>query len=509
MNKLSELKKLLISLTKEEYRELYDGLKIKTSNYNKDTSLKILEIIYNNQRIESVELQLCLYGRNNLNALNKNLSRICEKVYDIYLLKDSIDGNDIYDKRAQDIFMLEKQLIISEILRYRGLFKLSDEKIDHVISLCKYYEHYDILLNALEKKKRWVYPKEDQKFDGKLADEIKIYSLENNLYKNSIDIYYKALKYSYEEFDSKNKRYLLSYLNKVSTNYERSKSNHIKLYFLYIKIQYYRYLLQHKKALELVDQLLEHILNSKNIYSKVRYGNALINKGVFLRYCFNYELSIQFILDSKKYISDQKQNNILIYEQLILTYLYQANYSKVQYYLSIFEKEYLNEELLPVHHNMYNYYKGIIYIINGQFADAYISFNNALLRNEIFLMNMECRILMIISLIESSKLDLADNAIENMRKYYSRFFKNKFNFRSKELALKLLNKLSQSSYDFSLISITEKVILKELEDLLHPFCFHNYEIILFHEWFHAKVKGIPYDHVEVMKRLKKLNKAHL
>jgi hypothetical protein len=509
MNKLQELKKLLNSLSNNEFRDLYQGLKIKTVNYNKDTSLKILDILNKNPQIESTELQNLVYGKLNTNAINKILARISSRIYDSFILRENIESNELYDNRARDIFSLEKELLISEILRYRGLFNLSNEKIDNVIYLCKYYEHYDILLTALEKKKRWLYPKDDQKLKIKLENEINIYSNESVLYRQSVDIYFKTLKFSFEEFDTKNKSSLIRYLHKVTSNYEKSNSNLIKLYMYYVKIQYYRFLLQHKKALQLVDELIEHISNSKNIYSKVRLGNALLNKGVFYRYCFSYDLSIQYILESKRYLSDQKQNNILIYEHLILTYLFQANLVKLKYYLSIFEKEYIADDTIPAHVNTYNYYKGLLCIFIGDYVQAYIYLNNAIVGNEIYLMNLECRILMIIVLIETAKFDLADNVIENMRKYFSRFNNLKFNFRSKELALRILTKLSLNSYNFQIVENNEKVLIKELENMLHTYCFHNYEILLFHEWFASKVKGIPYDHAEAMKKLKKLNKAHV
>jgi hypothetical protein len=43
----------------------------------------------------------------------------------------------------------------------------------------------------------------------------------------------------------------------------------------------------------------------------------------------------------------------------------------------------------------------------------------------------------------------------------------------------------------------------DLKRVYRPFRFSEDEMIIFHEWFDAKVKGIPYNHVEVMERMRK------
>ena len=65
-----------------------------------------------------------------------------------------------------------------------------------------------------------------------------------------------------------------------------------------------------------------------------------------------------------------------------------------------------------------------------------------------------------------------------------------------------------NSFDFKIITKKHKELFESLSDYNsnNNWTLKSPEMLIFHEWFDAKVKGVAYDHVEVMKRLKKNNR---
>ena len=55
-------------------------------------------------------------------------------MYDILSSKDIIELNDQYDERAKEIFILEKKLMLVDLLRFRGLFNVSNELLSQIIN---------------------------------------------------------------------------------------------------------------------------------------------------------------------------------------------------------------------------------------------------------------------------------------------------------------------------------------------------------------------------------------
>ncbi len=507
MDKLEELRNIVQCLSSNEIKDVYVKLNKYRSNFSKDTSLKLFDLIRSNNDISFKTLQDSLYTKQNISATFKLISRLVEKLFDVIIFKENIEFNEFYDKRSKDIFLLERQLLIAEILRYRGLFKLSFEKLENVILKCKHYEHYDILLYALDKKRRWVYLNINDELNLKLNIEIEHFDKVKKLLKISEIIYLKIFKFTHESFNEANKKYISVNNYKLNKYYTTTKSNQIKFYAFYTKIQQYYLKFEFEKALISIEELIEFLLEKNTLYSRLKHGNALLNLGVFNRFCFRFELSLQYILESRKFYLDQYQNNLIINEHLYLTHFYAGNIIKMKYYLNLINEECIKADYKYFDLSKFNFY---ISIYNFIVKDYLLSFNNLNqidTKNESKLFNLECRIIFTLNCIESNKYDLADYAIDRLRKYFSRLNTKVGVFRNKELILKVLTKLTLFSYDFKKTQINQEKNLIKLKELSFSFSFYEYEMILFHEWFEAKVKGVPYDHTEVMKRLRKNNKS--
>ena len=194
MNKLEELRSVVRSLSSSEKKDVQNKLKKNNLGISKNASLLLFNLILSKKDVNYNILYTSIYGKKNIQTINKLISRLFEKILDVFIFKDNIVFNELYDKRTQDIFLLERQLLVSEILRFRGLFTLSHEKLDNVISRCKYYEHYDILLYALDKKRRWTFIKASDENIVQLNHEIFHFNEVKRILKISETIYLKVFK---------------------------------------------------------------------------------------------------------------------------------------------------------------------------------------------------------------------------------------------------------------------------------------------------------------------------
>ena len=505
MNKLEELRSVVDSLTSSEKKDVQNKLKKNNIGISKNASLLLFNLILSKKDVNYNNLNVSIYGNRNIYSINKLISRLFEKILDVFIFKDNIVFNELYDKRTQDIFLLERQLLVSEILRFRGLFSLSHEKLENVISRCKYYEHYDILLYALDKKRRWTFLNASEENIVKLNNEIIHFNEVKRILKISEAIYIKVFKFNHETFNDKNKNYIIVNNFKLNNYFRKTKSNQIKFYLFYTKIQHCYLKYQYEKGLNLIQELIDFLLETKSIYSRLKHGNALLNLGLFNRFCFKYELSIQSLMEARKYFLDQHQNNFVVYDQLFLTYYFEGNISKMKYYLTLIRKDGVEDGFRNFSFNKLGYYLSIFNFINQENNISLKNLNDLSFSGESVHFNLEGRILFVLNYIETNRLDLADFAIESLRKYFSRVNTKENIFKNKELIIKILVKLSLNSYNFILTKEKNESYFEKLIELSYSFCFLEYEMLIFHEWFDAKVKGIPYNHPEVMKRLRKNN----
>lgn len=335
--------------------------------------------------------------------------------------------------------------------------------------------------------------------------EIIIYAKLKSWYRLTHEMYQKIIKFSSENHSIVSKKYISTAISKISGYLKQCDSNNLLYYLMYIKVKQYSLTFQYKKSLECLEELRDHLIKSKNIYSRQKHGSILLNMGLLSRYLFNIDSSIQYLNESKRYLHDNDLNNSIFYEQMFLSHFYNGNVSKMKYYLLIIQKECIKEKFKYLNIDKFNYYMAVFYTIDGNPIITNGFVNSIIYNIEYSSINIEYRILLIMNNIECGKLDLADSNIENLRKYFSR---SKLETRVRErknLILKLLNKLSQAGYNFKKTLQEHSVILNTLRSMESFIKISDFEMILFHEWFEAKAKGIPYNHFEVMKRLKRSN----
>lgn len=108
--------------------------------------------------------------------------------------------------------------------------------------------------------------------------------------------------------------------------------------------------------------------------------------------------------------------------------------------------------------------------------------------------NLWIRIMRILCSIELLKLNLIDYDIESFRKYIQRLNRSRDVRKRDQLILKVLLELDRCDYDFEEVSEKQEKTLDNLKSLNKEFRWqpNSPELILFHDWFEAKLVNKAY-----------------
>jgi len=119
--------------------------------------------------------------------------------------------------------------------------------------------------------------------------------------------------------------------------------------------------------------------------------------------------------------------------------------------------------------------------------------------------NITIRILTILNHIELENYNLAESLVENLRKHIERTDKVEPVSKRNLLISQVLFDLMRKSFDFKKTwkSKNKQILNLESGDAELRWQINTPEMIVFEEWFAAKLVGRNYDHVNVMAKMKK------
>ena len=512
MIELIRLKAILDRLSSKERISikkniLFEGRK-KESFY---TTQKIFDILVSSSDIDVNNICISLYGKVNLIALKKLLQRLTDKVLEILASKDLLLNSEIYDRRAKEVFNIRRKLLYYDILAAHGATNYALIILNQVIALAKKIEYYDYLMISLEKKLIKMSLGSGEINFGKVYKDIKHYSDCNSSIKNCIyllRLYSSNYEYKQKLFSNEN---LLLAIKKVKEDYKRTGSNSVKIYIYYLEGIYYFNNEMYLKCKDNFKLFYKYLKSHPNIVYNSYLVTCLINISEMDTMLGNFEYSLRGLKKIINQFSRNEFNDKLIKEMIFINYFFMGDLEKalenVNILLDIKLRDLISSFLIAKRY----FYLAVIYSIQGLFSDS-----NKLLANCQPLdkdkegWNIGVRILAIINNIELGELDYVESQIENLRKHISRTRNESFLFLRFSIISKILIYLMNNSFNFIVVSNNYKKLFEKLRSNKSSsrWVLKSPEMIIFHEWFDAKVKGIPYDHTEIMKRLKRNNRTN-
>lgn len=502
MKSLESLKNLLYSLRKDEIHSVFKFIKMNLDIGERSTlkSIQLIEIILDNKTYTAVDLQKTIYGDINRVAFNKLVNRLYDKILEVICLEPNINRGSFSD-RAKMVFHLRKKMIVIDLLIIKGLRSNLDREIDAVISKSKEFEVYDILVQALYSKQRFNTLSGNLKNAQAVADEIVhaekcwlAFNTSQSIF-NTITSKINASSggYSYE-------RELNETLDKLRYNYELTNSPTIGYNYYFLLAEKAQKENKFESASSCFKKLQNILDSNKSVYSNLRYGTTLLNianNGIYLS---DLENSLQLVQNAKEYFVGSAIN-ISICEEIeiyILIYLGQIETSQ----------KLINNLLrsprsiqIPLLLSKWKYLSGALHFIQGRFRESLNILNEA---HEIEMdkegWNFYKRILVLMARIELNDSDSADLKLQSLDKFMKRISKSNSLKPRLLLIVRILRKLINENYNFSKVYHARKKYFELLcsNDANYKWQPKSPEIIIFQDWFTAKMEGANYNPVATM-----------
>lgn len=508
MIELIRLKSILKSFSIDELFHIKRNLLLVDGSKSLNSTSRVLDILTSNAEIDTISISLVLYEKKNYVALKKLLQRVTDKILEALVSKELLHDKNYYDKRAREVFNIRRKLLYYDVLAAHGVTNYALIILNQVISIAQKIEYYDYLLISLEKKMIKMSLRDGERKFGKVYNDIVYYSDCNSSLKYCI---YLLRLYS-TNFDYKQKLFnndkLKLAIGKIKLDIKRTKSKSIRLYLFYLEGIYFTNNEMYFDCRSNFIKCLRYLGLHPNIFYDSYFVSCLINISEMDTMLWNFENSLKSLNKIIFKFSKSEFNDKLIKEMLFFNYFYLGDLKMASKYVRL-----LIEFKLPTLISSFLTAKRYFYLAVICNLQGFFNESNKLLTNCQSLdkdkdgWNVGVRILSIINNIELEKFDYAESQIENLRKHMSRV-KNDSNFYARLLIItNILVLLGNNSFNFVFVSIKHIMIINKLKEnnLLTRWILKSPEMIIFHEWFDAKVKGVSYDHTEVMKRLRKNN----
>jgi hypothetical protein len=483
MKNFNSLVNLIHQLHPIEISSLRKFVKYQTEKNNPKTC-QLLELIIQKKEVNAREVQLKIYKEANYSSFNKLVERLKIKVLDVILLNNNIDIN-IYSERSTVNFDLRKKLIQSDMLSSKGLRDDADHLCRKIITKAIEYEFYDITIQALRVRQRFMSIRKRVSEVNRLNQSINSFESKNESsvicqqkYNSVLNLISNAR--NKDEYIDK----LVDTINFIQKEYEQFRSNLSYFYLNMLQAEYYQ-LNDNFLIAENHFHILNALLKGKSVFSDIRTGTVLLNFSNNNIQLGNYNLAIKNAIDAKPYFFGNVINISLVEEQLFYAYFYLGDIDKANQIITglINNLSHLNLSS--------NIYKWNYFLSAAQFSrNDYIkcieiltSLDDFLISNDDLKINK--RLLLIICKIQFKEIDGVDVLIESLGKYIKRISKRS-KIRSRYIfILQVLTKLANSNYNFNLVHQKRRRQLNLLESDNPDYAWKpkEAELIVFNKWF--------------------------
>ncbi len=512
MLELNRLMAIIDSLSEDELNYIHKSILLlrDKSNSNKTAfnSKVVFELLRDYRKKNDWTSLLNYLNDMNRASAKKGLQRMTERILELLVDKEMLFNNNFYDNKSREVFIVRRKLMYYDVLASHGVTKYALSILEQVIIACKNIEYYDYLLMALDKKLIKMSLRNGEKQFNSVYKSILFYSdCQSSLRKSMY-----MLRFYNSNYQFKQKVISLSELRETiritKKDYFRTQSKNIGVVLYYMQGMYYFNQGDNLKSKQNFLSLYSFLNKNNEVVNASSYDTCILNIAECETLLFNFTKSTYWISKiSNRYLKNEFNSNLLT-EMKFLNNYYSGDLVKCQVDLI--------QLLLPK--KLYNISKFVTAKQNYYFAiycfldRDYYKVNKELrkchdLDSDKDGWNIGVRFLSIVNCIELEKYNLAESLIENLRKYLNRVIGSSCFLNRSRLISKILNSLVINSFDYELTFSNVKVAFSKLSSQSNKYkwIIKSPEMIPFHEWFDAKVKNVPYNHVEAMKRLKKLN----
>ena len=489
MNSLVTLKRMVLKLNVVEFNLLVRRFERINVQNGKSKTILLINLLKNNNYVNSSEIQNILNPNSNYLAFNKLCNRLKNAILEVIIDDSSLEFNQ-YSYRNKQLLFLRKKIIQADILLLKGLNEELLSMYNSIIKRSAKFEFYDIQLQALNSKSRFLTSYGKTGDINKIKKEI--FLCEKNYFNmnKSISLYQGMMNLISKNSDSSN--YLIelkSTIDELQELLNLTKSKTIKYFLLNLEVELLQTGKQYSDANNLLVLIEKLLLSSPAVYTENRYGTILLNIANNYLFIGNFNSAIEFAKKSKSYFEKYYFTMKLVDELLFYCHFYKNEFSKIEDYL-ILDSGKARDKSNELIFSKFNYYKACLEFTNGNYLTCIETLNdNKEIDKDKEGWNVCKRILIILCRIELEDLESVDLSVNNLNRYYRRLSKtNIVKGRYKQI-IKICLNLINDNCDKNAIKLKFNKYNK-LFDMLsseaNKWVPKSPELINFEEWFHGR-----------------------
>lgn len=495
MEAIKTLKEIISKLSTEEKAAVRTYLKVFVLEWKGDTNKGLMLFEYlidpNNQKATITDIEAAIYKKPNKPALKKLANRTRIKVLEALIIDINIDREG-YPPRSVAVIEIRKKITQGQILHSRGLIKIAKGMLENVIEHCSKYEIYEEQLIAL---RFLIVTRTMVEGDKYLHHYLKQY--EECTYALSAvmrsEINHRKIlsrsDFSSEQVISRNE--LRDMLDEMKDDFAKTDSALIGNYYYNLEAMMAQQVRDYKKArTELLSQY-KLVNNYPSVKTPDNLFGVLINLAENDLYLRQFERSFQKSDEAKELCKKGSTN----YE-VCVEYMYYAKYFMGEHQIAcnlLFQNIPSEENSLTFRAGKRSYFLAATFFMLQDFQSALRHLN---LVNPIETdkegWNLGIKILQIMTAIELNEFDEASRKLEALTKYFQNG-NGSSNHRAK-LIFNILQKLDYYSYQFKVVYQEYRPLLEMLDEAggALEWQIKSYELVIFHQWFFAKVLHQPF-----------------
>jgi hypothetical protein len=485
------LKEILSRLTDNEVNSLEKIMASKRDPKNgiHNKGNQLIKVILKDLTISEAEVHKLIYTIPNNIAFRKLIERVIEKLDIIYFNFDK-DAFHLYDERNFYFFYVKRKLLSLQMRRLRGVDFDFNNQLEKVIKISKRFELYDVLIEALLVKQRFVGFRLGTKAFDKIEGEIIFYENSRKEMQLSRSLFTMvgskiSLGHAYNEYKGE----LNKAIAKLKRGYRETNSTIVSYYLMYLMVSNYHGKKKYKAANGILQEMLKTVVNNRSKITKSQHADVLMNLACNSLFLGKFRRALQYSQDA--------------------THLYQENTTayylgkEAEFYCTYYAGDLINAGRIiqeaysfsknsdtPYIHNQRAYLYACIKTLNRDYGTSNALLDEAReIGKDKGTWNIGMRVLRIINCIEAGDFEHADLKVLSLEKFIKRVNKYQNVTKRDMVILRILLKLINEGFNFEKVYKHRKRYFDLLEgnDPDYSWKVKSPELIVFHEWFKKKI----------------------
>jgi hypothetical protein len=462
-------------------------------------SLKLFDLLSADNALTETEIQKKIYGNSKVEqqTFNKLVERFREKMYESNYLDVNLYREDTNSPYFMGLMEVKKLIGISYNVAARGVNNKEMIRIlKRGLSLSEKFELYDewicfinlkFLLNAS------LFPDNDP---IKLLDEMKDLQQRKNTLNEAQYFVYKLIR-TYQDQSTIRKDIrdeLSNAIEKLENENGLAFSWNVYYNIALLKLQLFHANENYDDAEVLLQELISNLQEQPSLKQFTRIGEAYTNLAATQMNNFKFNDAVKSNEEALRFPGLRPSDKNYYKESLAFLNIYLGNYAKSSKALNEIIAEDLigntEEEL-----SRRKYLLAATLFLQGEYKKSNFQLQDTKeIENEKEGWNIGIRLMQIFLALATEKIDLADQRIESLRKHIERTSKMKSVRKRDVVIFRILRHLAMNGFDFKETWLDKKkdFLLLQSDKPDYKWIPRSHELIIFHQWFEAKVRHKKY-----------------